>query len=148
MIKSRTELTIEQEPAASLAGTEQSYGRWLEEPEKWCTFGVEASPFVRYNPVRPLIIWYNLRRMNNSLSPRIENRFSENRNETNDSISGNKSIIDLVLRAYLSDNRKEKLTSIGSTFKNFTVNQIKLFFVLRSRYNQQHNMLPFLHSCH
>lgn len=65
--------------------------------------------------------------MNNFLIPRIENRFSEIRNETNDSIGGNKSIIDLVLRAYLSDNRKGKPTEIESTVKKFTMNQIKLF---------------------
>lgn len=65
--------------------------------------------------------------MNNFVIPRIDNRFAEIRSETNDSLTGNKSIIDLVLRAYLADNREKQPTEIESTFKRFTMNQIKLF---------------------
>ena len=50
------ELTSEQEPATSLAGTEQPFGRWLEESGKnVAPSESEPAHFVKNNPVRPLI---------------------------------------------------------------------------------------------
>ncbi|KAL9605832.1 MAG: hypothetical protein Q9179_000980 [Wetmoreana sp. 5 TL-2023] len=38
---------------------------------RWLTFGAEVNPFTRYNPIRPLVHWYNIRRMNNYVSKEI-----------------------------------------------------------------------------
>lgn len=66
---------------------------------KWLTFGPDVNPFKRYNPMRPLVHWYNSRRMNDYVTRKIESRFSELQNECINSNKGSRSIIDLVLTA-------------------------------------------------
>lgn len=94
---------------------------------KWLTFGADVNPFKRYNPMRPLVHWYNSRRMNAYVTRKIERRFAELQNEKSDSIKGRRSIIDLVLTAYLAENAERKPRDMDNTFKRFTMNQIKLF---------------------
>ena len=89
---------------------------------KWLTFGADINPFFKYNPVRPLVHWYNTRRMNNYITQKIDSRFAEIQNERS-----NKSIMDLVLTAYLAENVERKPQDLDGTFKKFTMNQIKLF---------------------
>lgn len=89
---------------------------------KWLTFGTDINPFTKYNPVRPLVHWYNSRRMNNYLTRKIHSRFAEIQSE-----GSNKSIMDLVLTAYLSENVERKTHNLDATFKEFTMSQIKLF---------------------
>ena len=94
---------------------------------KWCTFGPDINPFVRYNPVRPLVHWYNSRRMNHYITEIIDTRFVELQSGGIDFDKTNKSIIDLVLTTYLSEHAESKIQGMDSTFKTFTMNQIKLF---------------------
>ena len=89
---------------------------------KWLTFGTEINPFARYNPVRPLVHWYNTRRMNDYITRKIDSRFAEVQRE-----GSSKSIMDLVLTAYLSEHPERKTQHLDATFKDFTMNQIKLF---------------------
>ncbi|KAL8927692.1 MAG: hypothetical protein Q9208_002107 [Pyrenodesmia sp. 3 TL-2023] len=94
---------------------------------KWCTFGADKNPFTRFNPLRPLVHWYNSRRMNKYVTRVIESRFAELRSDQGLPEHANKSIIDLVLTTYLSDNPSTKLSGMDKSFKRFTMNQIKLF---------------------
>ncbi|KAL9027987.1 MAG: hypothetical protein Q9196_003573 [Gyalolechia fulgens] len=94
---------------------------------KWCTFGADNNPFKRYNPLRPLVHWYNSRRMNNYVTRVIESRFAELMSADCGSEIANNSIIDLVLTAYLPAKASKDLPQLDTTFKRFTVNQIKLF---------------------
>ena len=94
---------------------------------KWLTFGADVNPFTRYNPVRPLVFWYNSRRMNSYVTRKIDTRFAELQSEDHNHSDGNKSIIDLVLTAKMSENAGQELQHMDTQFKNFTMNQIKLF---------------------
>ncbi|KAL8902849.1 MAG: hypothetical protein Q9207_004338 [Kuettlingeria erythrocarpa] len=94
---------------------------------KWCTFGVDINPFKRYNPLRPIVHWYNSRRMNRYVTRVIDSRFAELSSSQGHPGQANKSIVDLVLTTYLSDNASSKLPVMDETFKRFTMNQIKLF---------------------
>ena len=94
---------------------------------KWLTFGPDINPFVRYNPVRPFVLWYNSRRMNKYVTQKIDARFVELQSKDRINSDRNKSIIDLVLTAYLSEKAGEELQAIDPQFKKFTMNQIKLF---------------------
>jgi len=94
---------------------------------RWLTFGAEINPFTRYNPMRPLIHWYNTRRMNKYVSKEIENRFSVLQKLDNPSHEGGKSIVDLVLTAHLSQKVDRDTQVLDNEFKNFTMNQVKLF---------------------
>lgn len=94
---------------------------------KWLTFGADVNPFTRFNPVRPLVFWYNSRRMNSYVTRIIDSRFAELQSHGHNNSDGNKSIIDLVLTAYLSEKADKGLQDMDSQFKKFTMNQIKLF---------------------
>ncbi|KAI4191576.1 MAG: hypothetical protein LQ348_003496 [Seirophora lacunosa] len=94
---------------------------------KWCTFGADQNPFKRYNPLRPIVHWYNSHRMNEYVTRVIDSRFAELSSVQGQPEHASKSIIDLVLTAYLSDRPSRKLPDMDKTFKRFTINQIKLF---------------------
>ncbi|KAL2041650.1 hypothetical protein N7G274_005434 [Stereocaulon virgatum] len=94
---------------------------------KWLTFGADVNPITRYNPLRPIVHWYNSWRMNDYVTRIIDSRFTELQSEEGTVDKGNKSIIDLVLTAYLSGNAARKSPAMDSTFKRFTMSQIKLF---------------------
>ncbi|KAK3169850.1 hypothetical protein OEA41_009234 [Lepraria neglecta] len=94
---------------------------------KWLVFGGEANPLARFNPMRPLVLWYNKRRMNKYVSREIDSRFAKLQSEGVHSKKGNKSIIDLVLAAYMSENAGRDPQVLDKTFKKFTMSQIKLF---------------------
>ncbi|KAL9584239.1 MAG: hypothetical protein Q9212_002243 [Teloschistes hypoglaucus] len=94
---------------------------------RWLSFGTEANPFARYSPLRPLIHWYNTQRMNNYVSREIDARYDRLRRSDKSLAAGGKSIIDLVLTAYLSDDVAQKNRRLDPVFKRFTMNQIKLF---------------------
>ena len=94
---------------------------------RWLTFGAEANPFTRYNPIRPLVHWYNLRRMNNYVSQEVDNRFAQIQTQGNRSAKGKKSIIDLVLTTDVAEKTATEARAMDSTFRRFTMSQIKLF---------------------
>ena len=96
---------------------------------QWLTFGADVNPFVRYNPVRPLVHSYNARRMDRYVARELEKRMAAHRNgESNEGSKSTKSITDLSLAAYLSDNPNASTTkALDSTFKAFAMSQIKLF---------------------
>ena len=60
--------------------------------------------------------------MNNYITQKIDSRFADIQIE-----GSNKSIMDLVLTAYLAGNVERKPQDLDGTFKKFTMNQIKLF---------------------
>lgn len=94
---------------------------------RWLTFGADVNPFVRYNPIRPLVHWYNSRRMNNYVRKEIDDRFATLQRVDDRPKESGKSIIDLVLTAYLSEDPARKTKPRENTFKDFTMAQIKLF---------------------
>lgn len=96
---------------------------------RWLTFGTDVNPFKRYNPLRPLVHWYNARRMNRYVSREFDARMANYQDQDNvHSVTRTKSVIDLALAAYLSANpEKEGSKAVDSTFKRFAMSQIKLF---------------------
>lgn len=94
---------------------------------RWLTIGAEVNPFTRYNPIRLLVHWYNLRQMNNYVSREIDNRVAERRTREELSAKGNKSIIDLVLTTDMAESAARGSQVMDNTFKKFTMSQIKLF---------------------
>ena len=94
---------------------------------RWLTLGTEVNPFTRYNPIRPLVHWYNSRRMNSYVSREVDSRFAQIQTQGNHSAKGKKSIIDLVLTTDMAEKSASEARVMDSTFKRFTMGQIKLF---------------------
>ena len=95
----------------------------------WLSFGAEFNPFDRYNPLRPLVQWYNTRQMDRYISRELEDRFIDsNKMQTPDKLERSRSIIDLALKTFLTEvNPKGTNRGIDAAFKSFLVSQIKLF---------------------
>lgn len=92
---------------------------------RWLDFGAKVNPFERYNPVRPIMHWYNSRVMNKELSHELELRFSKHQNQ-GDELT--KSVVDLALQSYIAEEPKEKLNrGMDATFKAYAISQVKLF---------------------
>lgn len=94
---------------------------------RWLTFGADINPFTRYNPLRPLVHWYNSQRMNNYVSKEIARRIEKYRTSDSDAVMRSKSIIDLVLTAYFQREGSKSTLDVDKSFKRFTLSQIKLF---------------------
>ena len=92
---------------------------------RWLTFGAEVNPFKRYNPFRPFVHRFNAWTMNRYISRILNERITHFQTEKQ-----TKSILDLALAAYLTENPQKEATKDGgmdSTFKTFAMSQIKLF---------------------
>ncbi|KAG6991150.1 hypothetical protein G7Y79_00056g090310 [Physcia stellaris] len=94
---------------------------------RWLTFGADVNPFTRYNPLRPLVHWYNSRRMNKYVYKEIARRVEKHRIEQSGTVKRSKSIIDLVLTAYFQREGSKSTMDLDKSFKKFTLSQIKLF---------------------
>lgn len=93
---------------------------------RWLTFGTDINPFRRFNPLRPLVHWYNARRMNQYVSLVVDERIAKyQKREDLQGVKSTKSILDLALAAYLGD--KQDINAMDSIFKLFAMSQIKLF---------------------
>lgn len=86
------------------------------------------NPLKKYNPMRPFVYWYNTRKMNSILGKVLDDRFASRKaNEQLQSSTFGKPIIDSALDNYLNDESQKSRDRIDPTFKEFAVDQIKLF---------------------
>lgn len=53
----------------------------MREQIKWCTYGLEPNPLVHINPLRPIVQWYNTRRMNGYINKEFGDRYSAYRDD-------------------------------------------------------------------
>ena len=65
--------------------------------------------------------------MNNYISREVDNRFAQIQTQGNHSAKGTKSIIDLVLTTDQAEKTASEARIMDSTFRRFTISQIKLF---------------------
>lgn len=83
----------------------------------------ELNPFIRYNPLYPLKVWYNGRKMDQYISAELDKRYQEWRNS---SISvKTKSVIDLALADYMRDRKANE--TLDLEFRSWACAQIRLF---------------------
>ncbi|MCJ1261444.1 hypothetical protein MMC22_001308 [Lobaria immixta] len=88
------------------------------------SFG-EINPFRQYNPVRPIMHYYNTRQMNKSLSQQLDGRFATYQNQNS---RPTKSVVDLAFESYIAEEPNFKLKKgMDATFKDYAISQTKLF---------------------
>lgn len=94
----------------------------------WLSFGAEFNPFDRYNPLRPLIQWYNAREMNNYIYHELKNRFQSHKNSKElDEPRHGRSIVDLALKSSLAGRASNSTDETDPSFKSFIASQVKMF---------------------
>jgi len=92
---------------------------------RWQIADGELNIFKRWNPARPLVQWYNSWQMDSYISEELDNRFAERQNSNDKPL---RSIMDLVLENYITENPSAKTSSrIDPTFKKWATVQIRAF---------------------
>ena len=87
----------------------------------------ELNPFIRWSPIRPLVQWWNGRKMNNYISVELDKRFAELQSRSKDADSS-RSIIDLALESYITANPSLAASkTLDASFKSWAITQIRLF---------------------
>ena len=92
----------------------------------WLSFGAEFNPFDRYNPLRPLMQWYNARQMNNYIYHELKDRFRRHAEET-DEPGRRRSIVDLALKTSLAERASKSTNGMDPAFESFIASQVKMF---------------------
>ncbi|EOD52149.1 putative afln vera monooxygenase protein [Neofusicoccum parvum UCRNP2] len=95
---------------------------------EWTSFGTEINPFNRWNPLRPLMLWYHGRKIDKYIGDELDKRFAERKAllKTNQELEGVKSIVALALDAYIAEEKSHSASSYA-VFKQYACAQIRLF---------------------
>ena len=92
---------------------------------RWHQPNAEANPLGHLNFVRWIVEWWNGRQMDRYIGRELEQRFSEYKTGLTD--KRQKSIIDLVLQAYIAQSGDQKPETLDPEFRAFAIRQIRLF---------------------
>lgn len=95
----------------------------------WLCFGTEGLPLKLFNPLRRLVNWYNIKRMNRYVSQELDRHLCINQTGDEKSQKHRRSVVDLALESYLNDkvDSKKTMARLDETFKDTAIAQIKLF---------------------
>lgn len=96
---------------------------------RWLSFGNEANLFERYHPLRPIMRWWNDRKMRRYISHQLDLHF----NSSGGNIEVAKrdrsmTIVDLALDTYRNEMVQEKPSStLDAVFRDYATSQIRAF---------------------
>lgn len=96
----------------------------LESQVAWHLTNREADPLQYLNFMRPLVQWWNGRKMDQYVGKELDKRYQEYKADLHDVRS--KSVIDMVLQAYMADPSAPK-KEMDKNFRAFATRQIRLF---------------------
>lgn len=92
---------------------------------RWHQPNAEANPLGYFNFVRWIVEWWNGRQMDRYIGTELEQRFSEFKLGLSN--QRQKSVIDLVLQAYIAQSGEQKPEKLDPEFRAFAIRQIRLF---------------------
>ncbi|KAI9885080.1 MAG: Nucleolar protein 58 [Watsoniomyces obsoletus] len=92
---------------------------------KWHMVNRETDPLNYFNPIRPMVQWWNGRQMDQYVGRELDQRYREFRADRSDTRT--KAAIDLVLQAYVNDRSKATTEHLDTEFRAFAIRQIRLF---------------------
>ncbi|KAH8701392.1 cytochrome P450 71B25 [Phaeosphaeriaceae sp. PMI808] len=89
----------------------------------WHCQDEELNPFVRWNPMRPIIEWHNGRKMNRYINAELDKRYDEWKQAKPTTRA--KSVMDITIAEYM--NKREAAEKLDQQFKSWASAQIRLF---------------------
>ncbi|KAF1839160.1 cytochrome P450 71B25 [Decorospora gaudefroyi] len=90
---------------------------------QWHCQDEELNPFVRWNPMRPLVEWYNGRTMDRYVFAELDKRYEDWKN--NEPATRAKSVMDIAIAAYMGERKASP--KLDAEFKKWASAQIRLF---------------------
>jgi cytochrome P450 len=96
---------------------------------RWLSFGNEANLFEHYHPLRPIMRWWNDRKMRRYISHQLDLRFkSSGGNVAVATQDRDKTIVDLALDTYRNETAQGKpLDNLDTVFRDYAISQIRTF---------------------
>jgi len=96
---------------------------------RWLSFGTESNLFERYHPLRPIMRWWNDRKMRQYISHQLDLRFkSSEGNAAVETQDRHKTIIDLALDTYRNEPAQgQPLDTLDTVFRDYAISQIRTF---------------------
>ena len=95
---------------------------------RWHQPNAESNPLGHFNVVRWTVEWWNGQQMDRYIGRELDSRFSEYKSDMSD--KRQKSVIDLVLQAYIAQSGEHKPERLDPDFRAFAIRQIRLFVFL------------------
>jgi len=92
---------------------------------RWHQAGAEVNPFGFLNVARLYIEWSNGQQMDKYVGKLLDGRYEDHKNVPESKRS--KSVLDLVLQAYLSEGSKAMPDKLDPKVRAFAIRQIRLF---------------------
>ena len=92
---------------------------------RWHQPNAENNPFEYLNFARWYMHWWNSRQMNDYVGKELDKRYNEYRADIVNTRS--KSVIDIVLQAYMPKEAKTTPSNLDPEFRAFAIRQIRLF---------------------
>ncbi|SLM34293.1 cytochrome p450 [Lasallia pustulata] len=101
----------------------------LRSQVRWLPARTILNPLSPVTVLRPLVYWYNTRRMNDFISRELDTRLATHQNgHVVDKAKRSKSVIDLALQRYMAEKPADKaIKGMDAIFKTVAMCQIKLF---------------------
>lgn len=93
----------------------------LQRQIEWASFGTTFNPFKRYLTIRPLVLWYNNRLMNQFINQEIDRAYHEQSGQPS------KSVIALALRQYMKEQTNGNTAQSLKEFKRRVAPQLRVF---------------------
>ncbi len=92
---------------------------------RWHQANAETNPLQYLNMARHAVHWWNGRKMDEYIGNELDKRYNEYK--TDPEGKRTKSVIDLVLQAYLSESTSARPERLDPVFRAFAISQIRLF---------------------
>ena len=121
-----TDERTDNEPRNASLGIQRGYNVLVDSmlsQIRWHQPNAEANPFGYLDVVRRLVEWWNSRQMDRYIGAELDKIFSKYKTDH----KRHKSVIDLVLQAYITQSSNQKPESLGAAFRAFSIRQIRLF---------------------
>ncbi|KAK9426795.1 putative Cytochrome P450 [Seiridium unicorne] len=103
----------------------------LQKQIEWTSFGTTYNPIKRYLTIRPFVLWYNSRKMNQFIGQEIDKRYAEHMQQGPDTKPSSRSVMSIVLSQYLAEEEaKQGSGRAGASlemFKKLVAPQLRLF---------------------
>ena len=92
---------------------------------RWHQANAQTNPLEYLNIVRLAVQWWNGRKMDDYIGKELDKRYSSYKRDPDG--NSTRSVMDLVLQAYLLENAESSPEKLDSGFRAFAISQIRLF---------------------
>ena len=125
----RSGLTQDRDIRLNSQESKNEFVTFLRNQVRWLSFGNEANLFERYHPLRPIMSWFNDRKMRQYISRQLDLRFQSTlQKHGRVKIDEGKTVVDLALEIYRNEVVQDNASAtLDPVFRDYATSQIRTF---------------------